>query len=166
MWNRDTGFPGKIDVCIPDARRRQPAATLVGMATPSSRVDTTNMNCARSGRDCCLTLIAIFFTTFASAFHANNEVLEYWDPSACKQHNEYFDAVSLSCSRCNASRNLEPAADRGFMSSFYSHASLSASSVRRSRVCFSQVCDVGATGLARQSAWRTAVRFAPRVVPR
>jgi len=71
------------------------------------------MNCVRGDRDRRLTLIAILFASLASAFHANNEVLEYWDPGACK-YDEYFDAISLSCSRCNASRNLVPAADRGF----------------------------------------------------
>ncbi|XP_012536805.1 meckelin [Monomorium pharaonis] len=69
------------------------------------------MNYARGGRDCRLTLIAIIFATLASAFHANNEVLEYWNPDVCK-HDEYFDAVTLSCSRCNASRNLVPDVDR------------------------------------------------------
>ncbi|XP_071571713.1 meckelin [Temnothorax nylanderi] len=80
------------------------------MATSSGRDGTTNMNCARGGRDHYLTLIVIFFTTLASAFHVNNEALEYWEPSMCK-YDEYFDAVSLSCLRCNASRNLVPAAD-------------------------------------------------------
>ncbi|XP_011696383.1 PREDICTED: meckelin [Wasmannia auropunctata] len=78
---------------------------------PSGRDGTTNMNCARGGRDRRLTLIAILFASLTSAFHANNGVLEYWRPAACK-HDEYFDAVSLSCTRCNASRNLVPAADR------------------------------------------------------
>ncbi|XP_018368843.1 PREDICTED: meckelin [Trachymyrmex cornetzi] len=69
------------------------------------------MNCARGGHDRRLTLIAIIFANFASAFHGNNGVLEYWDPDTCK-YDEYFDTASLSCSRCNASRNLVPAADR------------------------------------------------------
>ncbi|KYQ46698.1 Meckelin [Trachymyrmex zeteki] len=69
------------------------------------------MNCARGGHDRRLTLIAIIFANLASAFHGNNGVLEYWDPDTCK-YDEYFDTISLSCSRCNASRNLVPAVDR------------------------------------------------------
>ncbi|KAL6255269.1 hypothetical protein P5V15_013606 [Pogonomyrmex californicus] len=69
------------------------------------------MNYAQSGHNHHLTLIVIFFATLASAFHVNNEVFEYWDPNSCK-YDEYFDTVSLSCSRCNVSKNLEPAANR------------------------------------------------------
>lgn len=76
------------------------------------------MNCIRSsGRNPHLTLIAILFSTFANAFNVNNEVLEYWEPSSCK-YDEYFDTVSLSCSRCNASKNLAPAANRKFIKIF------------------------------------------------
>ncbi|XP_029155509.1 meckelin [Nylanderia fulva] len=72
----------------------------------------TNMNYTRSSsRNRHLTLIAILFSTSANAFNVNNEVLEYWESSSCK-YDEYFDTVSLSCSRCNGSKNLEPAANR------------------------------------------------------
>ncbi|XP_029672859.1 meckelin [Formica exsecta] len=72
----------------------------------------TNMNYTQhSSRNRHLVLIAIIFSTFANAFNVNNEVLEYWEPSSCK-YDEYFDTVSLSCSRCDASKNLEPAANR------------------------------------------------------
>ncbi|KYN15470.1 Meckelin [Trachymyrmex cornetzi] len=53
------------------------------------------MNCARGGHDRRLTLIAIIFANFASAFHGNNGVLEYWDPDTCK-YDEYFD-TGLRC---------------------------------------------------------------------
>lgn len=70
------------------------------------------MNYTRSSsRNRHLTLIAILFSTFANAFNVNNEVLEYWEPGSCK-YDEHFDTVSLSCSRCNASKNLKPAANR------------------------------------------------------
>lgn len=82
------------------------------------RDGTTNMNCARGGYDRRLTLIVIIFANLASAFHGNNGILEYWNPNTCK-YDEYFDTVSLSCLRCNASRNLASTADRRCMVWFY-----------------------------------------------
>ncbi|KAL0110854.1 hypothetical protein PUN28_014061 [Cardiocondyla obscurior] len=81
------------------------------MATSLRRDVTTNMNYTRGWRNFYLSLIVVFWATLASALRVNYEVLESWDPDACK-YDEYFDAVSLSCVRCNASKNLVPAADR------------------------------------------------------
>ncbi|XP_025159513.1 meckelin [Harpegnathos saltator] len=69
------------------------------------------MNCIRDSCNCYVPFIAIVLSSFAGAINVNNDTLEYWTPSSCR-YDEYFDTLSLSCSQCNASKNLEPAANR------------------------------------------------------
>ncbi|XP_032685456.1 meckelin isoform X2 [Odontomachus brunneus] len=76
------------------------------------------MNCIRDSCNRYATLIAIILPSFAGAINVNNDVLEYWIPSSCR-YDEYFDTLSLSCSRCNASRNLEPATNRKFFTFYF-----------------------------------------------
>lgn len=62
--------------------------------------------------------LLIYYINFVLIVIANKELLEFSEPSKCK-NNEHFDIVTLSCIECDVNKNLKPSDDRKFKIFFF-----------------------------------------------
>lgn len=65
-----------------------------------------------------LSYFVLFYLNYHQIRVANNEIIEFSQPSRCK-NNEYFDTASFTCSQCDTNENLIPSSDRMYKIIFY-----------------------------------------------
>ncbi|XP_076670148.1 meckelin isoform X2 [Andrena cerasifolii] len=58
-----------------------------------------------------ISYFVVFYLNYHQIFVANNEIIEFSQPSRCK-NNEYFNSALFTCSQCDTNENLKPSSDR------------------------------------------------------